>query len=417
VFRSRGWSNFARICPIQYPVKLLGKASGRRRVGNWHGVYGHDGGLLLRVGVGPIAAALAAFAAGFVSYSWLAPDSDSANAGLRVEAFDAAFSSVARSGLVDVTASVNTEVRDRFRVRLASVDTGDASGFAFMTTDDLTDPTSFGERFSFDLPSAPHRFSQSTASFDDRFNTTSSFEDRFGGNDVFAPSTTVRAAAAAAPRTVGARVAAAAATLRAATRSVVAQATPKRQPQGQYQLASASDTSLPLSYAPNDSVKRSSALGSKDSDPLADIDTSHTAIYDISSRTVYMPNGRRLEAHSGLGDRMDDVRYVHERMTGPTPPNVYDLKMRESLFHGVRAIRLVPTDESKMHGRAGILAHSYMLGPSGQSNGCVSFSDYPAFLEAFQRGEVNRIVVVERLANVPAPRTAADWLKDLFRGS
>ena len=93
--------------------------------------------------------------------------------------------------------------------------------------------------------------------------------------------------------------------------------------------------------------------------------------------------------------------------------------MRESLFHGVRAIRLIPTDNSKMYGRAGILAHSYMLGPNGQSNGCVSFSNYPEFLDAYQRGEVNRLVVVERLAEAPAPKTASDWLsntlKDILR--
>ena len=78
-------------------------------------------------------------------------------------------------------------------------------------------------------------------------------------------------------------------------------------------------------------------------------------------------------------------------------------------------------DESKMHGRAGILAHSYMLGPSGQSNGCVSFSDYPEFLDAYLRGEVNRLVVVERLAETPSPKTASDWLsntlKDILRRS
>src|SRR5205085_1923527 len=97
------------------------------------------------------------------------------------------------------------------------------------------------------------------------------------------------------------------------------------------------------------------------------------------------------------------------------------LTLRERPFHGVRAIRLNPLDGSRMHGRAGILAHSYMLGPSGQSNGCVSFSDYPAFLNAFLRGDVNRLVVVEHLADVPSPKTASDWLsdrlKDMFRGS
>jgi hypothetical protein len=148
---------------------------------------------------------------------------------------------------------------------------------------------------------------------------------------------------------------------------------------------------------------------------------SKTAIYDITARTVYMPDGRRLEAHSGLGDRMDDPRYVHVRREGPTPPNVYNLSMRESLFHGVRALRLTPVGDGKMYGRDGILAHTYMLGPSGQSNGCVSFSDYPAFLQAYLRGEVTRIVVVERLANPPAASTqVASWfpksLRELFSG-
>ena len=69
----------------------------------------------------------------------------------------------------------------------------------------------------------------------------------------------------------------------------------------------------------------------------------------------------------------------------------------------------------------GCLAHSYMLGPNGQSNGCVSFSDYPAFLDAYLKGEVDRLVVVEHLAIAPGPKTASGWLpefiKDLFRRS
>jgi hypothetical protein len=126
---------------------------------------------------------------------------------------------------------------------------------------------------------------------------------------------------------------------------------------------------------------------------------SRTAVYDITARTVYMPDGRRLEAHSGLGDRMDDPRYVDVKGEGPTPPNVYDLSLREKLFHGVRALRMTPVGDGKMYGRDGILAHSYMLAANGESNGCVSFSDYPAFLNAFLRGEVTRLVVVERLEN------------------
>jgi len=141
----------------------------------------------------------------------------------------------------------------------------------------------------------------------------------------------------------------------------------------------------------------------------------HTAVYDIASHTVYLPNGRRLEAHSGLGDHLDVPGDVNLKSRGPTPPNVYALKLREQLFHGVRAIRLNPVAEGDMFGRDGMLAHPYMLGPNGQSNGCVSFRDYPAFLNAFLAGEFDRLVVVENLASVRGARTAADWLPEVVR--
>jgi Tlde1 domain len=136
--------------------------------------------------------------------------------------------------------------------------------------------------------------------------------------------------------------------------------------------------------------------------PLLPGHDSRTAIYDISAHTVFLPGGERLEAHSGLGDKMDDPRFTKVRMRGPTPPNVYDLTLREELFHGVRAIRLNPVDEDKMFGRAGMLAHTYMLGPNGQSNGCVSFKDYDKFLRAFLRGKVDRMVVVTHLDEMPS---------------
>jgi type VI secretion system (T6SS) effector TldE1-like protein len=134
-----------------------------------------------------------------------------------------------------------------------------------------------------------------------------------------------------------------------------------------------------------------------------------TAVYDISAHTVYLPNGERLEAHSGLGEKMDNPQYTKVRMRGPTPPNVYTLTLREEIFHGVRAIRLNPVDEDKMHGRAGMLAHTYMLGPNGQSNGCVSFRDYNKFLRAFLKGQVDRMVVV---AALPRPPRMASTRRD-----
>jgi hypothetical protein len=124
---------------------------------------------------------------------------------------------------------------------------------------------------------------------------------------------------------------------------------------------------------------------------------SQTAVYDISARAVYLPNSGRLEAHSGLGSLMDDPSHVNQRMVGATPPGVYDLKPREKLFHGVAALRMTPVGDSDALGRSGLLVHSYMLGPNGDSNGCISIKDYDRFLKAYNNGEVARIVVVPNL--------------------
>ena len=123
-----------------------------------------------------------------------------------------------------------------------------------------------------------------------------------------------------------------------------------------------------------------------------------TAVYDISAKTVYLPDGTKLEAHSGLGFKMDDVRYAHVRMQGVTPPHIYELSPRESLFHGVPALRLNPIGgEDKIFGRDGLLAHTYMLGGNGQSNGCVSFKDYYTFLNAYKNQGIRKLAVVARV--------------------
>ena len=123
----------------------------------------------------------------------------------------------------------------------------------------------------------------------------------------------------------------------------------------------------------------------------------YTAVYDISARVVYLPDGTRLEAHSGLGAALDNPRYVAERAVGPTPPHVYELTLREGSFHGVQAIRLNPVGEGGIYGRAGLLAHPFMLGPNGNSNGCVSFKDYNAFLRAYENGQIKKLAVVAKL--------------------
>ncbi len=133
-----------------------------------------------------------------------------------------------------------------------------------------------------------------------------------------------------------------------------------------------------------------------------------TAVYDISAHAVYLPNGLKLEAHSGFGNLMDDPGHVGERNVGATPPNTYDLKPRERLFHGVQALRMIPVGGNDMLGRSGLLAHSYMLGPNGDSNGCVSIKNYEKFLKAFENGEIKRLIVVASLSNsVSASRRSA----------
>ena len=172
-------------------------------------------------------------------------------------------------------------------------------------------------------------------------------------------------------------------------------AAPAAQPEERTLLQKLSDL-LParMSLA---SLPRGGGLFNKGPDLAALGYDSLTAVYDISARTVYMPNGARLEAHSGMGALMDDPRYVGQRNVGPTPPNVYDLKLRERPFHGFKALRMIPQDESGTLGRAGLLMHSYLLGPNGDSNGCVSIKNYDKFLTAFENGEIKRLVVVASL--------------------
>jgi hypothetical protein len=155
-----------------------------------------------------------------------------------------------------------------------------------------------------------------------------------------------------------------------------------------------------LSFASADTSAITGSIGQNQNPALggsAPYDRS-TAVYDISAHTVYLPDGTKLEAHSGLGDRLDDPRSANIRMRGVTPPHVYELTPREALFHGVPALRLNPIGgEDAIFGRSGLLAHSFMLGPNGDSNGCVSFRDYNAFLNAYRNQGIKRLAVVARI--------------------
>lgn len=155
-----------------------------------------------------------------------------------------------------------------------------------------------------------------------------------------------------------------------------------------------------LAYASADASSITGSIG-RDQNPMMGGSAPYdrdTAVYDITAHTVYLPDGSKLEAHSGLGDNMDDPRSQKIRMRGVTPPHIYTLKPRESLFHGVAALRLTPIGgEDAIYGRDGLLAHTFMLGGSGASNGCVSFRDYNAFLNAYHNQGIRKLAVVARV--------------------
>ncbi|ANH04543.1 DUF2778 domain-containing protein [Shinella sp. HZN7] len=126
------------------------------------------------------------------------------------------------------------------------------------------------------------------------------------------------------------------------------------------------------------------------------------AIYDVSNATVYMPDGTKLRAHSGIGKMRDNPRYEHVKMNGPTPAGIYRLKMRERRFHGVEAIRMTSIDGRDPKNRTGLLTHTNLLRGQKGSHGCVAFQNYEPFLNAFKRGHVTMMVVVPEL---PSSRT------------
>jgi hypothetical protein len=126
------------------------------------------------------------------------------------------------------------------------------------------------------------------------------------------------------------------------------------------------------------------------------------AIYDVSNATVYLPDGTKLRAHSGIGRMRDNPRYEHVTMRGPTPAGIYRLSMREKRFYGVEAIRMTSIDGRDPKNRTGLLTHTNLLRGQKGSHGCVAFQSYQPFLRAFKRGQITMLVVVPEL---PSSRT------------
>ncbi|MGR6431991.1 DUF2778 domain-containing protein [Rhizobium sp. PAMB 3174] len=181
-------------------------------------------------------------------------------------------------------------------------------------------------------------------------------------------------------------------------------------------VAEKGDASIPLKTAPQKTGPKTLLAYARPDEPMDDADVrpsllrkqaalpgpgSKVAVYDITAQTVYMPDGRKLVAHSGRGKMRDKPKYISVNSWGPTPPNVYRLSKREALFHGVEALRMTPVGGEKMYGRNGFLTHSYLRRVPGDSAGCIAFANYPTFLAAYKRGEVKTVIVVPSIDELP----------------
>lgn len=157
-----------------------------------------------------------------------------------------------------------------------------------------------------------------------------------------------------------------------------------------------------LAYAKPERSIFGGLFSRKNDDALWPGNDTRVAIYDVSNATVYMPDGTKLRAHSGIGHMRDNPRYEHVKMNGPTPAGIYRLSMREKRFYGVEAIRMTSIDGRDPKNRTGLLTHTNLLRGRIGSHGCVAFQNYEPFLRAFKRGEVKMLVVVPEL---PSSRT------------
>lgn len=158
-----------------------------------------------------------------------------------------------------------------------------------------------------------------------------------------------------------------------------------------------SDNKEDVAYAKPERSLLGDLFNSKASDSAWPGKGTKIAIYDVSNATVYLPDGTKLRAHSGIGKMRDNPRYEHVTMRGPTPAGIYRLTMREERFYGVEALRMTSIDGRDPKNRTGLLTHTNLLRGRIGSHGCVAFQNYQPFLRAFKRGRITTLIVVPEL--------------------
>src|SRR5215467_14182365 len=227
---------------------------------------------------------------------WLARDIGPASTGSRTEARDLSGWGTIHQNRVGL-GTAGSYIRDDDgapldRAHFASLQSGDDSEFAFKELDNRSAPPfarlPFGDRFSFDQPALPGGSFQSS-------QPSVSFYDRFGG-EALASSAPVGSVADP-PQAAVPQITAAAAAPRPDARSGISRVTPKRQSEPGFRLASASNTSPALAYAPSKSVIVSVGKRSRPTlfphtplVPSANTDSTRTAMYYMPARTGNLRN-------------------------------------------------------------------------------------------------------------------------------
>ena len=112
------------------------------------------------------------------------------------------------------------------------------------------------------------------------------------------------------PKSFADRAKAAVMSITAPRQSMVEKLWGKREPSGGLLAYASADASVTASIAPKEINPMFGGAPPYERD---------TAVYDITAKTVYLPDGTRLEAHSGLGSNLDDPRSSKIRMRGVTP--------------------------------------------------------------------------------------------------
>ena len=121
---------------------------------------------------------------------------------------------------------------------------------------------------------------------------------------------------------------------------------------------------------------------------------------NLGAHRLSVPTANSSRRIRGCGDQMDDPRHVNGQDARGVRRRTSRSDHAGIAFSRRRGDPAQPAStKTEMFGRDGILAHTYMLGPNGQSNGCVSFKNYAAFLRAFQTGDIDRLVVVAELGD------------------